>query len=38
MALRIAMSHPDRFAGVLSLCGAFPADARHFAILWLPGG
>ena len=24
MALRLAMSHPGRFAGVISLCGAFP--------------
>jgi len=24
MALRLAMSHPSRFAGVVSLCGAFP--------------
>ena len=24
MALRVAMHHPSRFAGVLSLCGAFP--------------
>ncbi len=24
MALRLAMSHPNRFAGVVSLCGAFP--------------
>jgi len=24
MALRAAMNHPDQFAGVLSLCGAFP--------------
>jgi phospholipase/carboxylesterase len=24
MALRIALNEPDRFAGVLSLCGAFP--------------
>ena len=25
MAFRLAMDHPHRFAGVLSLCGAFPA-------------
>jgi phospholipase/carboxylesterase len=25
MAFRLAMSHPDRFAGVLSLCGEFPS-------------
>lgn len=24
MAFRVAMSHPNRFGGVLSLCGAFP--------------
>ena len=24
MAFRVAMNHPDRFAGVLSLCGPFP--------------
>jgi phospholipase/carboxylesterase len=24
MALRLALSHPDRFAGALSLCGEFP--------------
>ena len=24
MACRVAMNHPSRFAGVLSLCGAFP--------------
>ena len=28
MAFRIAMNHPDRFAGVLSICGAFPSDHR----------
>ena len=33
MALRIAMSHPDRFAGVLSLCGAFPAGRTPFCNL-----
>jgi len=26
MAFRLAMSHPHRFGGVLSLCGEFPAD------------
>jgi phospholipase/carboxylesterase len=26
MAYRVAMTHPDRFAGVLSLCGPFPND------------
>lgn len=25
MAFRLAMNHPDRFAGVLSLCGEFPS-------------
>lgn len=33
MALRLAMSHPDRFAGVLSLCGAFPAGGTPFGNL-----
>ena len=28
MAFRIAMSHPEQFAGVLSICGAFPRDHR----------
>ena len=28
MAFRVAVSHPDRFAGVLSICGAFPSDHR----------
>ena len=28
MAFRIAMNHPDQFAGVLSICGAFPSDHR----------
>ena len=26
MALRVALNHPNRFAGVLSLCGAFPQE------------
>ncbi|HEV3338709.1 MAG TPA: alpha/beta hydrolase-fold protein [Pirellulales bacterium] len=26
MAFRLAMDHPDRFAGVLSLCGRFPSS------------
>jgi phospholipase/carboxylesterase len=33
MAMRIAMSHPDRFAGVLSLCGPFPAGRTPFGNL-----
>ena len=33
MAMRIAMSHPGRFAGVLSLCGAFPAGRTPFGNL-----
>ena len=33
MAMRIAMSHPDRFAGVLSLCGAFPSGHTPFCNL-----
>jgi len=38
MAMRIAMSHPDRFAGVLSLCGPFPAGRTPSATCWQPGG
>jgi phospholipase/carboxylesterase len=33
MALRVAMSHPGRFAGVLSLCGAFPTGGTLFGNL-----
>jgi phospholipase/carboxylesterase len=33
MALRLAMSHPDRFAGVISLCGGFPAGGTPFGNL-----
>jgi phospholipase/carboxylesterase len=33
MALRLAMSHPRRFAGVLSLCGAFPVGGKPFGNL-----
>jgi phospholipase/carboxylesterase len=33
MALRLAMSHPSRFAGVLSLCGAFPVGGTLFSNL-----
>ena len=28
MAFRVAMNHPHRFAGVLSLCGSFPEGRR----------
>jgi phospholipase/carboxylesterase len=46
MAFRVAMSHPTRFAGVLSLCGAFPRgvtplgnllEARRLPILLAVG-
>ncbi len=46
MALRIALSHPDLFAGVLSLCGAFPtgnaplsrlAEIRRLPVLLATG-
>lgn len=30
-ALRVAMNHPHRFAGVLSLCGGFPAGGNPLA-------
>ena len=30
MALRVAMNHPRRFAGVLSLCGSFPSQGTPF--------
>jgi phospholipase/carboxylesterase len=33
MALRLAMSHPDRFAGVISLCGQFPTGGKPFGNL-----
>ena len=33
MAMRIAMSHPARFAGALSLCGAFPTGRTPFCNL-----
>jgi phospholipase/carboxylesterase len=33
MAMRIALGHPERFAGVLSLCGAFPAGRTPFCNL-----
>jgi phospholipase/carboxylesterase len=33
MALRLAMSHPSRFAGVISLCGALPTGRALFSDL-----
>jgi phospholipase/carboxylesterase len=33
MATRIALSHPTRFAGVISLCGAFPTGRTPFGNL-----
>ena len=33
MALRLAMSHPRRFAGVISLCGVFPTGGKPFGNL-----
>ena len=33
MALRLAMSHPRRFTGVISLCGSFPAGGTPFGHL-----
>jgi phospholipase/carboxylesterase len=33
MAVRIALSHPSRFAGVLSLCGSFPTGRTPFSNL-----
>ena len=33
MAFRVAMNHPDRFAGVLSLCGSFPSGSAPFGNL-----
>jgi phospholipase/carboxylesterase len=33
MAFRVAMSHPGQFAGVLSLCGAFPSGGKPFGNL-----
>jgi phospholipase/carboxylesterase len=33
MAFRVAMSYPDQFAGVLSLCGAFPNSGTPLAKL-----
>lgn len=46
MAFRVAMNHPSRFAGVLSLCGAFPSsgtplghlvEARRLSVLFAVG-
>ncbi len=33
MALRAAMNHPGRFAGVLSICGGLPSDHQPFGQL-----
>jgi phospholipase/carboxylesterase len=33
MALRLALSHPNRFAGVISLCGALPTGRTLFGNL-----
>jgi phospholipase/carboxylesterase len=33
MAMRIAMNHPSRFAGVISLCGPFPTGHNPFGNL-----
>jgi phospholipase/carboxylesterase len=33
MAFRIAMNHPERFAGVVSICGAFPSGRTPFSNL-----
>lgn len=33
MAFRVAMSYPSRFAGVLSICGAFPSGRTPFGRL-----
>ncbi len=46
MAWRIGLRYPDRFAGVVSVCGQFPsqhqplsklAEARHLPTLWMYG-
>lgn len=34
-AFRVALSHPQHFAGILSLCGAFPSSRTPFANLSL---
>ena len=33
MAFRVALSHPQHFAGIISLCGAFPTCRRLFGNL-----
>ena len=33
MAFRVAMNYPDRFTGVLSICGSFPTGHRPFGHL-----
>ena len=33
MAFRVAMNHPEHFAGVISLCGAFPAGGTPLSNL-----
>lgn len=33
MAFRVAMNHPQRFAGVISICGGFPAGRAPFSNL-----
>jgi phospholipase/carboxylesterase len=33
MALRVALGQPDRFAGVASICGAFPTGGKPFGNL-----
>jgi phospholipase/carboxylesterase len=33
MAFRVAMNHPERFAGVVSICGAFPSGGTPFSNL-----
>lgn len=35
MAFRVALSHPQHFAGIISLCGAFPTCRRLFGNLSL---
>ena len=47
MAWRIALRYPQRFAGIINLCGSFPAEcqslsniqaARQLSTLWMFGG
>jgi phospholipase/carboxylesterase len=33
MAFRVAMNHPERFAGIISVCGAFPSGGKPFCNL-----